>query len=110
MANLKGGSYEKQLKDAFHRLSAFGEKRHNSNSHKTHSSKLNLKREEYGRSFVKYLTQKGFEGKINTHMTTENIKEFLEKRTSNLAYSTTENYVRGFSSFITGLHLSYLKL
>jgi integrase len=110
MANLKGGSYEKQLKDAFHRLSAFGEKRHNTNSHKTHSSKLNLKREEFGRSFAKYLTDKGLDGKINTHMTTENIKEFLEQRTQNLAYSTTENYIRGFSSFITGLQESNISI
>lgn len=110
LANLKGGTFEKQLKDAFHRLSAFGEKRHNTNSHQTHSSKLALKREEYGRSFAKFLTEKGFEGKINTHMTTENIKDFLEQRTQNLAYSTTENYVRGFSSFITGLQESNISI
>lgn len=103
MANLKGGTYEKQLKDAFHRLSAFGEKRHNTNSHKTHSSKLAIKRGEYGRSFAKYLQEKGLDGKINTHMTSENIKEYLELRTQNFAYSTSENYIRGFSSFIAGL-------
>ena len=40
MANLKGGSFEKQIKDAFHRLEAFGVGRVDKNDNLTHSDKL----------------------------------------------------------------------
>jgi hypothetical protein len=40
MANLKGGTYEKQIRNAFHRLESFKIKRHGTNSHKTHSIEL----------------------------------------------------------------------
>ena len=47
MANLKGGTFEKQLKDAFHRLEAFGVSRVGKNDNLTHSDKLAEKREMY---------------------------------------------------------------
>ena len=40
MANLKGGNFEKQIKDAFHRLEAFGVGRVGKNDNLTHSDKL----------------------------------------------------------------------
>ncbi len=40
MANLKGGTFEKQIKDAFHRLEAFGVGRVGKNDNLTHSDKL----------------------------------------------------------------------
>jgi len=103
MANLKGSTFEKQVKDIHHRLSAFGEGRHGKNDHKTHSSALSDKRAEYSRSFAQWAEQKGLSGKLNEHMTNENIKEFLDERTANMAISSQENYVRGFSSMIEGL-------
>ena len=47
MANLKGGNFEKQIKDAFHRLEAFGVGRVGKNDNLTHSDKLAEKREMY---------------------------------------------------------------
>ena len=110
MANLKGGSFEKQVKDIFHRLSAFGEKRFGKDSHQTHSSAISKKRSEYASSFSSFITNKGLEGKLNTHMTNEYIKEYLELRTVDLAYSSTINYYRGFSSFIEGLKESNVSI
>lgn len=103
MANLKGSSFEKQVKDIHHRTSAFGEGRHGKNDHQTHSSALADKRAEMSHSFAQWAEGKGFDGKLNEHMTNDNIKEFLDTRTAELAPSTAENYVRGFSSLIDGL-------
>ena len=103
MANLKGGSFEKQLKDIHHRLSAFGESRYGKSDNKTHSSALADKRAEMSRSFAEFAKDKGLDGKLNNHITNENIKEFLDARIANFASSTAENYIRGFSSMIDGL-------
>ena len=103
MANLKGSTFEKQVKDIHHRTSAFGEGRHGKNDHQTHSSALADKRSEMSRSFAQWAENKGFSGKLNEHMTNDNIKEFLDTRTAELAPSTAENYVRGFSSLVEGL-------
>lgn len=103
MANLKGSSFEKQVKDIHHRTSAFGESRHGKSDHQTHSSALADKRAEISKSFANYATEKGFQGKLNEHMTNSNIQEFLNDRTANMATSTAENYIRAFSSLIEGL-------
>lgn len=103
MANLKGGSFEKQIKDIHHRLSNFGEGRHGKNDHQTHSSALSDKRAEMSKSFAEYCDNKGLEGKLNEHMTNDNIKDFLDTRTADMAINTQENYVRSFSSMIEGL-------
>jgi len=110
MANLKGGSFEKQVKDIHHRLSAFGEKRFGKDSHKTHSSAISKKRDEYASSFAAFIANKGLEGKLNTYMSNEYIKEYLAQRTANLVYSSTINYYRGFGSFISGLKESNISI
>ena len=110
MANLKGGSFERQLKDIHHRLSAFGESRYQKNDHKTHSSALSEKRAEIARSFANYCENKGLGSKLNEHMTNENIKEFLNERTENLALSTTENYARAFGSMLEGLRENNIEI
>ena len=51
MANLKGGSFEKQIRDANFRLDAFGHSRHANNSHKTHSDATRIKRDGYWKDF-----------------------------------------------------------
>ena len=43
-------------------------------------------------------------------MTNENIKEFLNERTENLALSTTENYARAFGSMIDGLRENNIEI
>ena len=47
MANLKGGNFQKQIKDAFHRLESFGVGRVGKNDNLTHSDKLAEKRNMY---------------------------------------------------------------
>lgn len=106
MANLKGGSFEKQIKDIHHRLSAFGESRHGRNDNQTHSSALSIKRAEISRSFANYCEHNQLDGKLNELMTNENIKSFLDERCENFAKSTAENYTRAFSSMIQGLEHS----
>ena len=44
MANLRGGTFEKQIKDAFHRTLALGEGRHMKEDNFTHSLALAQKR------------------------------------------------------------------
>lgn len=103
MGNLKGGSFDKQVKDIHHRTSAFGESRYGKNDHQTHSSALSEKRGEMAQSFANYCENKGLDGKLNEHMTNDNIKEFLEQRTAEHATSTAENYARAFDSMVQGL-------
>lgn len=103
MANLKGGSFEKQVNNIHHRLSAFGEKRHGRTDKKTHSSALSEKRNEMAKSFAKFCEQRELEGKLNTLMTNDNVKAFLDERLDGLASSTMENYTRAFSSMLDGI-------
>jgi len=106
MANLKGGSYEKQLKDAFHRLEAFGQGRHGNNDHLTHSDGLATKREMYLNDYKEFAQDNGFTEKMNQTMTDANISTFLNQRVEGLKHTTQENYIRGFSSMLKGLQES----
>jgi len=104
MANLRGGTFEKQIKDAFHRTLRFGEGRHLKNDNFTHSIALAEKREMYLRDFKEYLEQKGItEGKINQYMTKDTIQDFIEQRTINLSPKSALDYTTGFNSLLKGL-------
>ncbi len=104
MANLQGGNYDKQIKNAFHRLESFGVKRHgNKLKHQTHSNALAKKREMYLRDYKDYAEREGFTEKLNLAMTHDNVIRFLNERTSYLKANTQENYTRGFSSMLKGL-------
>ena len=103
MANLKGGSYDKQVKDAFHRLEAFGKSRHGKSDHLTHSDGIATKREMYLQDYKNFSEENGFIEKLNKTMTNENIQNFLNQRLDGLKASTQENYTRGFSSMLEGL-------
>lgn len=103
MANLKGGTYQKQAKDAFHRLESFGVGRVGKDDHLTHSNKLAEKREMYLRDVVGYLEHHNIEGKLNTAMNQENLNGFFSERLEGLAIKTQEDYLRGFSSLLKGL-------
>jgi hypothetical protein len=103
MANLKGGSYEKQIKDAFHRLEAFGKGRHGKSDHLTHSDGTATKREMYLKDYKAFVERNRFTEKLNKTMTNENIQSFLNQRLEGLNTSTQENYTRGFSSMLKGL-------
>ena len=104
MANLRGGTFEKQIKDAFHRTLALGEGRHMKEDNFTHSLALAQKREMYLRDFKEYLEQKGItEGKLNTYMTEQTIRDFLEQRTDHLSPKSALDYTTGFNSLLKGL-------
>lgn len=103
MANLKNGNFQKQIKDAFHRLEAFGIGRVGKNDNLTHSDKLAEKREMYLRDVSNYFESQNLEGKLNSLFTKENLDKFFDYRFEDLSSKTQENYIRGFSSMLKGL-------
>ena len=103
MANLKGGNFQKQIKDAFHRLEAFGVGRVGKNDNLTHSDKLAEKRNMYLKDIADYFTSQNLTDKLNTLMTKDNLDKFFNDRFENLSIKTQENYLRGFSSMLKGL-------
>lgn len=103
MANLKGGDFEKQIKDAFHRLEAFGVSRVGKSDNLTHSDKLAEKREMYLKDITSFFKSKNLNNKLNTLFTKQNLDNFFNKRLENLSSKTKENYLRGFSSMLKGL-------
>jgi len=103
MANLKGGNFQKQIKDAFHRLEAFGVGRVGKNDNLTHSDKLAEKRLMYLKDIADYFISQNLEGKLNTLFTKDNLDKFFNQRLEDLSIKTQENYLRGFSSMLKGL-------
>ena len=103
MANLKGGNFQKQIKDAFHRLEAFGIGRVGKNDNLTHSDKLGKKRLMYLKDIANYFTSQNLNDKLNTLMTKDNLDKFFNQRLEDLSIKTQENYIRGFSSMLKGL-------
>jgi hypothetical protein len=106
MANLRGGTLNKQVKDAFHRMESFGVKRHGSNDHLTHSDGVANKREMYLRDFKNFMENNKIDGKLNQAITPDNMDKFLDQRMGNLSRTSREDYARGFSSMIQGLQES----
>jgi predicted phage tail protein len=103
MANLKGGNFQKQIKDAFHRLESFGVGRVGKNDNLTHSDKLAEKRNMYLKDISDYFTSQNLNDKLNTLFTKDNLDKFFNDRFKNLSIKTKENYIRGFSSMLKGL-------
>lgn len=104
MANLRGSTFEKQTKDAFHRLEAFGEKRHGSSDHLTHSGAVADKRVMYLNDFATHLQDNGINtGKLNEYMHPDIMDRFLHERTADLSQKSAVDYARGWSSMVQGL-------
>ena len=103
MANLKGGTFEKQIKDAFHRLEAFGIGRVGKNDNLTHSDKLGKKRLMYLKDIANYFTSQNLNDKLNTLFTKDNLDNFFNQRLETLAPITKINYLRSFSSMLNGM-------
>jgi len=101
MANLRGGTHEKQIKDALHRMNRQGERK--ANDKDIHSNNLWDKREAQLRDFSKHLNNRGIEGKINENMNTDRVTNFLAERTANLAPESAETYIRGFGAMVESL-------
>ncbi len=104
MGNLKGGSFEKQIRNALIRLDARGQKRYQTDSRLTHSNALYQKREMYLRDFANYLSNKGInEGKLNNYFKEDYISDFLNERLSELSPKSALDYTSGFNSMLHGL-------
>jgi integrase len=111
MPNLKGGTFEKQIQKAFHRVLAFNQGREFNNDNLTHSLALAEKREMYLNDFKNYLEQKGItQGKLNLLMTKENVIEFIQERTDNLSPKAALDYTTGFNSLMKGLEQSRIDI
>ena len=103
MASLKGSDFDRQIRDAKFRLAAFKEKRNGTNSHRTHSDALRVKRDRYFKEFKEFAEDNGLHGKLNDLMNEENLSEFMEQRLEGLAFSTQEDYITGWSALTQGL-------
>ena len=104
MGNLRGSTFEKQIKNALYRLDARGSKRYGTNSRLTHSNALMQKREMYLRDFANYLSSKGIEqGKLNNYFKEDYISDFLNERLSELSPKSALDYTSGFNSVLYGL-------
>jgi len=105
MGNLKGGNFEKQIRNALIRLDARGQKRYQTGSRLTHSNALMKKREMYLKDFANYLSNnKGIqEGKLNNYFKEEYISDFLNERLSELSPKSALDYVTGLNSMLHGL-------
>ncbi len=110
MANLRGGNFKKQSKDAFHRLEAFSVPRHSKHDNLTHSNHLAKKREMYLRDVSRYFQSKGLNNKLNTLFSKNYLTAFFNHRLANLSEKTQEDYLRGFSSMLMGLEDKNIKI
>ena len=54
MANLRGGTHQKQVRDAIHRMGRIGQSKHLSDSNNSHSIRVQENRESMLKDFVKY--------------------------------------------------------
>ena len=111
MANLKGGDFQKQIRNALIRLDSRGVKRYGTNSRLTHSNSLYIKREMYLKDFSKFLLEKGLsKGKLNNYFTDEHINNFLNERLQNLNPKTSLDYCSGFNSMLQGLRQTHVDI
>lgn len=100
MANLKGATYDKQIRDMNFKLFALGDKKGNDNL--THSNSMLTKRDMYIKDFAKHLQNHNIQGKLNQLLTQNHLNSFLEERLNGLSISTIENYLSGFNSLLKG--------
>ena len=107
MANLRGGTFEKQVMNAFFRLSKLGESRHN----KDIKGFVSLNRLKQAKTmlnkFSNYLQEKGINtGKLNEYMSDKEIlRDFAEKEILRADYapSTVQEYASLFSKVVENL-------
>jgi len=106
MKNLKGSTFEKNIKNYMIRANARGTSRHNTNSHAIHSNAVADKREKYLKDFANYAYEKNLHeesSKLNQHLTDENVTEFLQDRIQNLSINSQHDYVAGFNALVQDL-------
>jgi len=107
MANLRGSSFDKQIKDAVHRLEKFGNSRHNKEVKGFVSiNRLNQAKTMLNK-FSNYLQQNGINsGKLNEYLSNQAIvRNFAETHilNENYAPSTVQEYASLFAKTIENL-------
>jgi len=102
MANLKGGSYEKQIRDASMRMNKIGDRKENG-SKGSHSIRTHENRKSMLNDFSKYASKNNLDKKLNEAMTKDNINSFFNERLGGLSAVTQENYIRSFGSMVESL-------
>ena len=107
MANLRGGTFQKQVRDAFFRLEKLGNSRHNRDI-KGFVSVNRLKQAKMMlNKFSNYLQKQGInESKINEYMSDKAIlRDFAEKEIFKESYapSTVQEYASLFSKIVENL-------
>lgn len=112
MANLKGKTFDRQIRDARIRLEARGTSRHNNpESAKSHSHAVAKKRDMYFRDFSRYAESRGLSGKLNVHMGDRDLmNDFLINRVSDLSKNSAADYVSGMSALLRGLEQSNITI
>jgi len=112
MANLRGGTFEKQVKDAVHRLEKFRNSRHNKQVNGFVSVKrLNMAKTMLNK-FSNYLQEQGISsGKLNTYMSDTNIvKDFLDKEVLSKSIDTAKEYTSLFNKTLEYLKENNVKI
>jgi hypothetical protein len=108
MANLKGNSYKKQIRDAYFRVYALGISRYeNPESSKTHSLAVEKKRKMYLNDLVAHADSMQLTEKLNILLGTPNfINSFLIQRMVKMTKKSSLDYISGISSLFIGLRQS----
>ena len=106
MANLRGGSWQKQAKDAFHRINRLNEgDRHTHRDTMTRSDSVAKARDMHLRDFQEHLREIGAEGgKLNTYMSDrETVESYLTARIEGLSRGSAMNVISSFSTMLDAL-------
>jgi len=107
MANLRGGTFQKQVKDAFFRLEKYGQSRHNKEVKGFVSARRLDQAKVMLNKFSNYLERQGItSGKINEYMSDKAVlRDFAEREIFRHDYapSTVQEYSSLFSKVVENL-------
>ena len=108
MANLRGGTLDKQVVNLFHRLEAFGTSR--DGDHKTHSIALSKKRNGGANRFANHLKEKHPEiDKLNKGLTEKIMTGFMAEELKGLKPSVAIGKARMWSSLVQAMNEEGIK-
>lgn len=112
MANIKGSTFKKQIKDVLIRIDARGLKRTGDARFDglAHSHSVLEKRKQLLEDFTRFLDGEELNEKLNNAMTPEIIAKFLQEQTSMMALSSIENYIANFSALVKALRLKNITI
>lgn len=109
MKNLRGGTYERQARDAFFLLLAYGESRKFSKKKgQTHSLGTAKKRKTELNQFRRFIEEEGFTCKMNRLMEPRVLDKFFTARLKKLVPSSKETTLRLWSAMTQGLQEKFI--